>query len=79
MYQQVKNPTSIYKDAGSNLGLTQCIKGSSGAMSCSVGHRHGSDPKMLWLWCRPAAAALVQPLPWQLPYATGVALKRQKN
>ena len=26
-------------------------------MSCGVGHRHGSDPKLLWLWCRPAATA----------------------
>ena len=26
-------------------------------MSCGVGHRHGSDPELPWLWCRPAAAA----------------------
>ena len=32
----------------------------------------------LWLWCRPAAAALIQPLTWELPYATRVALKRKK-
>ena len=23
-------------------------------MNCSVGRRHGSDPALLWLWCRPA-------------------------
>ena len=28
--------------------------------------------------CRPVAAAPVQPLGWEIPYATGVALKRPK-
>ena len=49
------------------------------AMSCDVGHRHGSDPALLWLWHRPAAAALIQPLVWELPYASDAALKRQQN
>ena len=31
------------------------------------------------LWCRLAAAAPVQPLPWDPPYATGVALKSSKK
>ena len=31
-------------------------------MSYSVGRRCGSDPVLLWLWCRPAAAALIQSL-----------------
>ena len=48
-------------------------------MSCGVGRRHGSDPTLLWLWCRPAAVALIQPLAWELPYATGVALKEKKR
>ena len=48
-------------------------------MSCGVGHRHGSDPVLLWLWCRLVAVALVHPLAWESPYAVGVALKRQKN
>ena len=34
---------------------------------------------LLWLWCRPAATALIQPLAWEPPYATSVALKRQKR
>ena len=34
---------------------------------------------LLWLWCRPAAAALIQPLAWKRPHAMGVALKRQKK
>ena len=48
-------------------------------MSCDVGHRHGSDLALLWLWCRLAATALIQPLAWECPYATGAALKGQKT
>ena len=48
-------------------------------MSCGVGHRHGLVPMLLWLGCRPAAAALIRPLARELPYATGVALKRKKK
>ena len=43
-------------------------------MSCGVSLRRGSDPTLLWLWCRLAAAALTRPLAWELPYASGVAL-----
>ena len=49
------------------------------AMSCGVVHRYGSDLALLWLWCRPAATALIRPVAWEPPYATGVALKRQKK
>ena len=31
-------------------------------MSCGVGHRCGSDPALLWLWCGLAATALIRPL-----------------
>ena len=48
-------------------------------MSCGVGRKHSLDPAWLWLWCRLEAAALIQPLAWELPYATGVALKRLKK
>ena len=48
-------------------------------MSCGVGHRHGSDPMLLWLWRRLADTALIQPLAWEIQYAVGVALKRQKK
>ena len=37
------------------------------------------DLALKWLWHRPAAVVPVQPLVWELPYATGVALKRKKN
>ena len=46
-------------------------------MSGGVGRRHGMDP--LLLWCRPAAVALIRPLAWELPYATGTALKSKKK
>ena len=50
-------------------------------MSCGVGPRLGSDPELLWLWCRPVATAPIPPLAWEPPYAKGTALKRhtQKN
>ena len=50
-------------------------------MRCGVGHRQGSDLGLLWLWlwCRPAATALIQPLALEPPYAMGAALKRQKK
>ena len=48
-------------------------------MSCGVGHRRGLDPALLWLWCRLEATAHIRPLAWELPDATGAALKRQKD
>ena len=33
-------------------------------------------PALLGLWYRMAASALVQPLTWELPYATHMALKQ---
>ena len=48
-------------------------------MSCGVGHRRGSDPVLLWLWCRPAAVAPIGPPAWEPPYAAGAALKKQIN
>ena len=48
-------------------------------MSCGVGRRRGSDPVLLWLWCRPAAVAPIEPFAWESPYAMGVALKKQKK
>ena len=55
------------------------IKGSGVSLSCGIGHRSGLDPTLLRLWCRPTAAAPIQPLAWELPYAKGVALKGQKQ
>ena len=45
----------------------------------SVGHRHSSDPTLLLLWHRPAAAAPNQPLAWELPCAASAALKKRER
>ena len=49
------------------------------ALSCGVGHRHGLDLALLWLWHRSAATGLIRPLACEPPYATGAALKIQKR
>ena len=48
-------------------------------MSCGVGHRHGSDQALLWLWCRLVSAAAIWPLSWELPHVMGGALKKTKR
>ena len=39
----------------------------------------GMGLSLLWLWHKPVATALIQPLAWEITYAVGVALKRQKK
>ena len=48
-------------------------------MNCGVDRRHSLDSALLWLWCKPAAIALIRPLAWEFPYAMGAALKRKKK
>ena len=48
-------------------------------MRCGVGHKCGSDPALLWFWCRPAATALIEPLVWEPPYAMGGAPEKAKR
>ena len=59
-----------------SLVLIKWVKDLAVAMSCGIGHRHGSDPELLWLWRRPAAAALIEPLAQELPYAIKCGLKK---
>ena len=68
------NLTDIYEDAGLIPAPAQCF-----AMSCGMGQRCSSDPTLLWLWCRPAAIAPIQPLAWEPTYTVGVAPKKQKK
>ena len=48
-------------------------------MSCSIDCRCSSDHALLWLWLWLAATAPTGSLAWELPHASGAALKRQKD
>ena len=48
-------------------------------MSCGVGRRHGLDPALLWLRCRPVATAPIRPLAWNPPYAAEASLEKAKT
>ena len=60
-------------------------QGSGVAVWCGVGHRHSSDPALLWLWRRSVgrergggATAPIKPLAWEPPHAVGAALEKTK-
>ena len=76
---RLKAQHSFYEDAGLIPGLPQQVKDLGIAASCGVGHRCGLDPVLRLVVAQPAAAALIRPLAWELPYAAGVAIKRKKK
>ena len=49
------------------------------ATRCGIGLRCGSDLALLWLWHRPAAAALIRPLAKELPHAQVQPQKEKEN
>ena len=57
--------------------LCSVSKGSGAAASCSSGCRCDWDPVLPWMWCRLAAAAGIQPLAWELPYASSMTEKKK--
>ena len=69
-----KYPQDMVQSLALLTGLRICV-----AMSCSIGHRWSSDSMLLWLWCRPAAAAPIRPPAWELPHASGAVLKKKKK
>ena len=50
--QRVKNLTVSVRMQVWSLALLSGLR-IWHATSCGVGHRYGSDPALLWLWCRP--------------------------
>ena len=48
-------------------------------MSCGIDCRLGSDPELLWLWCRLVVTAPIRPLAGEPPYAEGVVLEKAKR
>ena len=60
-----------------SISRRQSIRKELSVMSCGVGRRHGSD--LVWLWCRPAAAALIWSLACKRLYATGEVVKKNSN
>ena len=78
MGQWLTNPTRNHEVAGLVPALAQWLM-IGVAVSCGVGCRHGSDPELLWLWCRLAAAAPIRPLAWEPPYAAEAAQRNSKK
>ena len=72
MTQQVKNPT---REGRFDPWPRSVGSGSGVAAACDIDHKSSLCLALLWLERRPA---LIRPLAWKLPYASGVALKRKK-
>ena len=78
MAQWIKVLTSTHEDVDSIPGLSQWVRIQYCHKLCHrLQMRLGSGVAVLWLQL--AARALIRSLAWELPYAAGVALKRQNK
>ena len=59
MWLSINEPINIHEDESSIPGLAQWAGESGITVNCGVGFRCGSNLVLLWLWCRPAAAAQI--------------------
>ena len=55
--QLLSNLTSIHEDNGFDPWPHSVGSRSTVVVNCGVGCRLGSDPELLWLWCKPVATA----------------------
>ena len=78
MAQWLMNPIRNHEVVGLIPGLAWYVKDPV-LRSYGVGCRRGSDLVLLWLWHRPVATVLIQPLAWEPPCAKSVALEKTKR
>ena len=79
MAQLLTNPTRIHEHVGLIPDLAQRVKNPESGIAVSCGVGRSSDPTLLWLWCRPVAAALIGPLAREPPYAAEAAQEKAKK